>query len=286
MKKIYIAILLAGLAGVLYYLYDSSQEAKKTEVKIENIVHKNLQKDLNAFESFLEKSDRIFDLYVSRLPEAIDNKPKWTVLWHTIKGDKKHADKILSEYFQEKVFFDDADALNWSAIISELKNDIFVHQREMLLEVEATLQTENNIVEIQTIMDSLQSNLQHEYDQLSTKISQDICVSIVAAFLAEELTRVSVTSGIAAVATASATAGTVITPGIGTAIGVCIGMVAGFSIDWYLEKKNNAKIKNTMTEAILEAKLKTREKLCELKSVIVDINNTYKKDIITQSCKN
>ena len=127
---------------------------------------------MNAFESFLEKSDRIFDLYVSRLPEAIDNKPKWTVLWHTIKGDKKHADKILSEYFQEKVFFDDADALNWSAIISELKNDIFVHQREMLLEVEATLQTENNIVEIQTIMDSLQSNLQHEYDQLSTKIFQ------------------------------------------------------------------------------------------------------------------
>ena len=135
-------------------------------------MRKNLQKDLNAFESFLEKSDRIFDLYVSRLPEAIDNKPKWTVLWHTIKGDKKHADKILSEYFQEKVFFDDADALNWSAIISELKNDIFVHQREMLLEVEATLQTENNIVEIQTIMDSLQSNLQHEYDQLSTKIFQ------------------------------------------------------------------------------------------------------------------
>ena len=127
---------------------------------------------MNAFESFLEKSDRIFDLYVSRLPEAIDNKPKWTVLWHTIKGDKKHADKILSEYFQEKVFFDDADALNWSAIISELKNDIFVHQREMLLEVEATLQTENNIVDIQTIMDSLQSNLQHEYDQLSTKIFQ------------------------------------------------------------------------------------------------------------------
>lgn len=135
-------------------------------------MRKNLQKDLNAFESFLEKSDRIFDLYVSRLPEAIDNKPKWTVLWHTIKGDKKHADKILSEYFQEKVFFDDADALNWSAIISELKNDIFVHQREMLLEVEATLQTENNIVDIQTIMDSLQSNLQHEYDQLSTKIFQ------------------------------------------------------------------------------------------------------------------
>ena len=121
---------------------------------------------------FLEKSDRIFDLYVSRLPEAIENKPQWTVLWHTIKGDKKHADKILSEYFQEKVFFDDADALNWSAIISELKNDIFVHQREMLLEVEATLQTENNIVDIQTIMDSLQSNLQHEYDQLSTKIFQ------------------------------------------------------------------------------------------------------------------
>lgn len=106
------------------------------------------------------------------MPEAIDNKPKWTVLWHTIKGDKKHADKILSEYFQEKVFFDDADALNWSAIISELKNDIFVHQREMLLEVEATLQTENNIVDIQTIMDSLESNLQHEYDQLSTKIFQ------------------------------------------------------------------------------------------------------------------
>lgn len=127
---------------------------------------------MNAFESFLEKSDRIFDLYVSRVPEAIDNKPKWTVLWHTIKGDKKHADKILSEYFQEKVFFDDADALNWSAIISELKNDIFVHQREMLLEVEATLQTENNIVDIQTIMDSLESNLQHEYDQLSTKIFQ------------------------------------------------------------------------------------------------------------------
>lgn len=81
MKKIYIAILLAGLAGVLYYLYDSSQEAKKAEVKIENIVRKNLQKDLNAFESFLEKSDRIFDLYVSRLPEAIENKPQWTVLW-------------------------------------------------------------------------------------------------------------------------------------------------------------------------------------------------------------
>ena len=135
-------------------------------------MRKNLKKELDAFESFLEKSDRIFDLYVSRLPEAIDNKPKWTVLWHTIKGDKKHADKILSEYFQEKVFFDDADALNWSAIISELKNDIFVHQREMLLEVEATLQTENNIVDIQTIMDSLQSNLQHEYDQLSTKIFQ------------------------------------------------------------------------------------------------------------------
>lgn len=55
MKKIYIAILLAGLAGVLYYLYDSSQEAKKTEVKIENIVRKNLKKELDAFESFFGK---------------------------------------------------------------------------------------------------------------------------------------------------------------------------------------------------------------------------------------
>lgn len=286
-KKAYIAVLIAGLAGVLYYLYDSSQEAKKTEVKIENIVRKNLQKDLNAFESFLEKSDDIFDLYVSRLPAAIADKPKWTVLWHTIKGDKNHADEILSVYFQEKVFFEDSDALNWSGIVGELASDILEHQKEMLLEVEATLLTENNIVDIQSIMDSLQLNLRYEYEQLSTKITKDICVSILASILVEELTRISVTAGVSAAFTAGgATAGTAVAPGAGTIIGLGVGMAAGFGIDWFLDEKNNTKIQNTMTEAILEAKLKTREKLDELRSVIVDMNNAYKRDIVTQSCKN
>lgn len=254
--KFYV-IALAIAAGIIaYFAYNIAAEYERKALLL-NAVNESSIGDKLAVDNFIKDLDAIFDIYIERVPQAVESKPKWRVTWNMATGDKAEAEKLISDHFNDEIFNKNDGKASLGDISAKLCYELELNKNSLSLKIGKILGNGKTYSGINSEMTLLREKMNAVFSETKKAIALNLLTSIGSSIIAEELTRMSVTYGVGATFTAvGMTTGSVV-PAIGTAIGICVGFASGYAVESYIDAKNNKKIAN----AIIDALNSSREKI-------------------------
>ncbi len=265
-----------AVAGVSGYLAYNTGHADKSKL-LEKAVNEKEENDRRAIDGFIGGLDALFDVYISRVPKAVESKPDWRTAWNMMTGDKAEAEKIVSEHFNREIFNKNDDGkTSWDDISAKLYYELETNRNKLSLEVGKILGN-NKFPEKKTETDAVGIKTDGFFSGQEKAVSLNFIVSGVAGIIAEEFTRISVAYGLGTTFTAVGTASGSIVPGLGTAVGLGVGFVSGYAVQSYFENRNNKKISDSMVAALKKSleKIKSDYRR-ELYGRIKTDNNGYR----------
>ncbi len=260
MKKIYIAVLvvLAIVLGCYIADYNPMGNFREYNRKVEVLIDENKASNSKAAEELIAQVNAKFDLYIARLKPAIEDKPKWRVLWNHVTFDKEEAAQVLTDHFNKHVFDNQEGEKTLSDIVADFNLALEENENQMLIKIAQETAEYRLDDKHLDIMSDLKAQMDAEMDGIAKDISTSLGITMVSSVVAEELARYFVGLPIGAAATTVLTAaggGSVAGP-VGTGVGFVVGLATGYFVEKYMDDKNNQKLEFELTNAINEARAK------------------------------
>ncbi|MFI3291859.1 MAG: hypothetical protein R3Y46_08290 [Opitutales bacterium] len=258
MKKIYISVLILIIIGLGAYIagYNPLGNNKEYNQKVEVIIGENTDANTKAVKAFMDQVNARFDLYIERLKPAIEDKPKWRVLWNHITFDSEEASLVLTEHFNTMVFENQEGDKTLAEIVADLNFAFEENENTMLIKISkdtAQFRLDDKHVDI---MSELKAKMDSEMGDIAGDISKNLGITMATSIVAEELARyfIGVPVGAAATTVIASTGGGSVAGPVGTAVGFTVGLATGFFVEMYMDSKNNEKLEIELTNAINEAR--------------------------------
>ncbi|MBE6413621.1 MAG: hypothetical protein E7035_03580 [Verrucomicrobiaceae bacterium] len=248
-----IALLITAItifAEIFMLVLTNTQNNKLITITINEFTNQQKQ----AVDNFFKSIDSAFKVYINNVPNVVQDKPKWRIIWNTITYDKQEAQTIIEEHFK-KIFIDNKNTLN-TAI------DTFNYEQQKAynnLFEKLNIELQNKNIKQNT------SQLKQALSELNSSIisisNKATVLATISAIATEELTRIGITatfSTITATTTTGATSGSFF-PVVGTSIGIVVGLATGITADYFIEKKYNKQLSTEIIKALKDSQSKIKE---------------------------